>query len=54
VGKTTDDPRKHKPTEAERDECTSLRPLDPEKALAALLQVDPDSEPAQGEPRETS
>jgi hypothetical protein len=30
---------------AEMEERLSLYPLDPEKALAALLQVDPNSEP---------
>jgi hypothetical protein len=37
------------PTAAELDEPVSLYPLDPEKALAALLQVDPDSEPLDDE-----
>jgi hypothetical protein len=37
----------HHPTPEERDEPTSLYPLDPEEALAALLKVDPESEPAE-------
>jgi len=43
-------PGKHKPTEAERDERVAIRTdLSPEEALALLLQVDPDSEPADQE-----
>jgi hypothetical protein len=38
---------KHNPTPAERDErVTAPEDVDPEELLAALLQVDPESEPA--------
>ncbi len=36
----------------DRDEPITI-PLDPEKALKALLAVDPDEEPAAGEPGES-
>jgi hypothetical protein len=36
------------------DERVSLAPLDPEQALRALLQVDPESEPAKDQPKEGS
>lgn len=39
-------PEKHHPTPEERDERVSL-PLDAETAIAALLQVDPESEPVE-------
>lgn len=42
-------PTAHNPTPAERDERVSLYPLDPEKALAALLKVDPESDPVEDE-----
>lgn len=41
------------PTPEERDERVTL-PLDPETALRALLQVDPDDEPAEPTKREDS
>ena len=34
------------PTPAKRDEPTAI-PLDPEEALRAILQVDPECEPAE-------
>lgn len=34
------------------DDRISLAPLDPEQALRALLQVDPESEPVEGRPSE--
>lgn len=37
-------PEQHHPTPEERDERVNL-PLDPEAAIGALLQVDPESEP---------
>jgi hypothetical protein len=39
--------RGHNPTPEERDERVSLEGVDPEKALEALLHVDPESEPAE-------
>lgn len=42
---TPKQPKPHNPTSEERDERVSLKGLDPEKALEALLHVDPDSEP---------
>jgi hypothetical protein len=35
----------HNPTPEERDERVGPFDVDPEEALAAILQVDPDSEP---------
>lgn len=39
------DPAKHSPTPEERDERVSLYGLDPEEALEAMLNVDPESDP---------
>lgn len=39
----------HRPSRAEMEEPISLYPLDPEEALAALLKVDPKSEPVEDE-----
>lgn len=42
-------PDKHNPTAKERDEkVTVLAGLDPEEVLAAVLKVDPESEPTSG------
>jgi hypothetical protein len=37
------------PRDERRDEKVSLDPLTPEEALRALMQVDPDAEPADDE-----
>ena len=43
--KAPEKPKQHRPSKAEMEERVSLYPLDPEEALAALLKVDPNSEP---------
>jgi hypothetical protein len=42
------DRERKQPTKEQRDERVAI-PLDPEKALKGLLQVDPESEPARDE-----
>lgn len=46
-------PEKYHPTPEERDERVSL-PLPPEVAIPALLQVDPESEPVEGDESDES
>jgi hypothetical protein len=41
-------PEKHHPTPEERDERVSV-PLTPDEFVRALLEVDPDDEPAEGD-----
>jgi hypothetical protein len=38
----------------EDDDRVSLAPLDPEQALRALLEVDPESKPVEDRPEDTS